>query len=310
MSKMNISFARTFYWLISRFAVIYIILLFFCLTCVDLKTFDNRVKARRLNQAVPKFADMVNFSLGKIAKERVDWVPFKHYFELVLRYLPDDMVAKQLLGYVDLQMGQEEQSIALFKNSTDAKGHLLFWSNYNLGVIYYKKGMWPQAAQYLFNAISSSSQLTLFLMQNSIMYKQIFASTDITYILEDRINSAKSNAYILLLSSLHNLRQYDKMIAVSKLGIEDQDLSYKDDFYYNAGLAFYETGEVQRSFMLFQKSLAMEKNNPDVYFYIANIYQRAGQTQQAQDFFRISYALHQKNDPRFPYEAHVNLRFF
>ena len=189
-------------------------------------------------------------------------------------------------------------------------GHHLFWPNYNLGVIYYKKGMWPQAAEYLLKAVSSNSQLMVLLMQSSIVYKQIVANPDFIYSLDEGINNAKSKAYILLLSSLKNMGQYDKMITIADMGISDQKLSYKDSMYYYAGLSFYETGQPQKAFMFFQKSLTIEKNNPDVYYYIANIYQKAGQQNYARDFFEVSYALHQKNDPRFPYEAQVNLRFF
>ena len=67
---------------------------------------------------------------------------------------------------------------------------------------------------------------------------------------------------------------------------------------------------MEKAFLLFQKSLTIEKNNPDVYFYIANIYQKAGQFDQARALLQVSLALHQKNDPRFPYDSHVNLRFF
>jgi hypothetical protein len=67
---------------------------------------------------------------------------------------------------------------------------------------------------------------------------------------------------------------------------------------------------MDKAFLFFQESLTIEKNDPDVYYYMANICQRAGQQQQARDFLQISYLLHRKNDPRFPYEAKVNLRFF
>lgn len=310
MYKSNISFGRRFKWLTSRVGVIYVILLFFCLTCVDLKTLDERINVRRLNQAVPNFTYMINFSMDKNGKQVVPWAPYKNYFELIFRYNPDDVIIKQLLGYVDFYTGQEQKAIDLFKSSAEMKGHLLFWSNYNLGVLYYKNGMWAQAAEYLLKVINLNPQLTMLLMRDSLVYKQIFLTPAFTYNLEDEINNAKSKAYILLLSSLHHMEQYDKMIAVYKLAITNKDLLYKDAFYYYGGLSFYETGQMEKAFLFFQKSLTLEKDNPDVYDYIANIYQKAGQLQYAREFLQVSYALHQKKDPRFPYDAQVNLRFF
>ena len=147
-------------------------------------------------------------------------------------------------------------------------------------------------------------------MQNSIVYKQIFTSQYFRFSLADQINDAQGHAYILLLSSLHKIGQYDKMILISNLGLANQDLPYKDAFYFYEGLALFEMGQMDKAFLLFQKSITIEKGNADVYYYIADIYQKAGQLEQAKDFLQVSYALHQKNDPRFPYEAKTELRFF
>ena len=297
-------------WICTRVALIYIVLLIFSLTCIDLKMLDMRIKTRHLNSAIPDFSDMIIFSKDQNAKKDINWKPYKNYFELILRYMPEDVITEQLLGYVDFNMAQEQKAMDLFKSSAVTHGQALFWPNYNLGVLYYKKGMWPQAAEYLLKAFTSNTKVTLILMQDSMVYKQIFISSSVKYSLSDEINDAQGHAYVLLLSCLQNMKQYDKMLIMSNLGIANQNLSYKDAFYYYAGIAYFEAGQMDKAFMLFQKSLSIEKNNPDVYYYMANIYQKVGQLQQARDFLQLSYALHQKNDPRFPYESQVNLRFF
>ena len=297
-------------WLISRVAVIYAIIFLFCLTCVDLKMLDMRIKTRYLNEAIPDFADMIIFSKDKNAKKYWDWKPYKNYFELIMRYLPDDLISRQLLGYVDYNAGQEQKAIDLFKRSSLINGQPLFWSNYNLGVIYYKKGMWPQAVEYLLKAIASNPKLSVILMQESIIYKQIFNSRYFKYSIIEEINEAQSQAFILLLSSLQHLRQYDKMIVIANSAISNPNLSSKDAFYYYAGLAFFEAGQMDKAYLLFEKCLSLEKNNPEIYYYMASILQNAGQQAQARDLFQLSYALHQKNDPRFPYDKNIDLRFF
>ena len=87
----------------------------------------------------------------------MDWKPYQDYFELILSYIPNDVITEGLLGYVYCYSGHEEKAIALFKASAQMNGKFLFWSNYDLGVLYYKKEMWPQASQYLLNAISSNT---------------------------------------------------------------------------------------------------------------------------------------------------------
>jgi tetratricopeptide (TPR) repeat protein len=170
--------------------------------------------------------------------------------------------------------------------------------------------MWPQAAEYLLKALSSNPKLTLVLMQNSTVYKQIFASPAFVYSVDDEMVDAQSDAYILLLSSLHALGQYDKMLVIANSALARADLPKKDAFYYYAGLGLLGLNQTQKAFLLFQKSLSIEKNDPDVYFYIADIYRKTSQAPQARNALEISYSLHQKNDERFPYDQKVNLRFF
>ena len=303
-------FLRMAQWLFSRVVMIYLVVFLFCMTSVDMKMLDTRIKIRHLNDAIPDFSRMIAFSKGKDQKNNVDWKPYKDYFELILRYMPDDLVTGQLLGYADYYDGQEPKAIDLFKGTATMKGQALFWSNYNLGVIYYKKAMWPQAVEYLFKAIASNPKLTVLLMESSMVYKQIFLSPEFKYVLADEIKDAQAHAYILLMSSLQHLGQYDKMVFVSKLGLENIDLPYKDAFYYYAGVAFFQMGQMDKAYVFFQKSLTIEKGDPDVYYYLANIYQNAGQSEQARYFFQASFLLHQKNDPRFPYDKQADLCFF
>ena len=230
MNKIKLS--KVIQWLLSRIAVIYLVLFLFCITCIDLKTVETRIKVRHLNDSIPDFADMIVFSKSQNAKQDIDWQYLKSYFELILRYIPDDVTTRQLLGYVNFYMGQEKKSITLLKSTSVINKSYFFWPNYNLGVIYYRKGMWSDAGEYLFNAISSNSKLSLFLMQNSMVYKQIFANPYFKYSLSDEMNDAQAQAYILLLSSLNNMRQYEKMIVVSNLAIENDKLPHKDAFYF------------------------------------------------------------------------------
>ncbi len=309
MNKLNISLLNLIQWLGSRVFLIYGVVFIFCLTCVDLKTLDMRVKTRRLNDAIPDFSGMIIFSKDQNSKRDVDWTPYKKYFELVLSYMPDDVTTKPLLGYVDYYSGREQQAIDLFKGSAVFNGHDLFWPNYDLGVLYYKKNKWALAGEYFLKAITASPQLTVILMQNSTVYRQIFASPYFKYSLSDEIMEAQGKAYILLLSSLRYMGQYEKMVIISNAAIANQNLSYKDAFYFYAGLGFYEMGHLEKAFLFFQKALTLEKDNPDIYYYLASIYQKAGHLEQARYYLQISYVLHQKNDPRFPYDRSLDLSF-
>ncbi|MDE2027918.1 MAG: tetratricopeptide repeat protein, partial [Candidatus Omnitrophica bacterium] len=293
-------------WLLSRVGFIYIVAFLFCLVFVDFKTLDERTKIRHLNDSIPDFSDLVLFSRGKALRDDTEWQRYANYFKLVLSYMPDDALTKQLLGFVEYYFGHEGRAIDLFKNSSDIKGQGLFWSNYNLGLIYYKKGDWSQAADYLFKTIASNPKLTGFLMQNSTVYRQIFASPFFRFSLEADLHEAQGRAYVLLLSSLAHLGQYEKMFLVSKVAVSNPDLPYKDVFYADAGIACDNMGRPQEALLFFEKSLSLQKSNPDVYYDMATLYGRLGQSQQAAQFLQASYALHLKDKGTFPYEAHFN----
>ena len=87
---------NTMKWAFSRFGVVYAIVFVFCLSFVDLKTLDMRIKVRHLNSAIPDFAPMINFSRNPDQNQGVDWAPYKNYFELILRFMPDDVVAQAI----------------------------------------------------------------------------------------------------------------------------------------------------------------------------------------------------------------------
>lgn len=301
---------RMISWAFSRVAVIYLIIGIFCFTCIDLKMLRMKTDLRHLNDAIPDFSDMILFSKGLNQRTQVDWSVYGDYFNLVFSYMPNDMVIMQLLGYVDYFSGEERKAIDLFKSSTILKGKFLFWSNYNLGVIYCKKGMFLEGQKYLFNAVSSNPKVTFLLIQNSLVYKQIFRSPFFKYNLADELKEAKTCAYILLLTSLRHNRQYGKMIMVANYALQKETLGQRDAFYFYEGLAYYAMGQLKQAYVSFKNSLSIEKENPETYFYLANIYQKAGQMSEARNLYQASYALHQKNDPRFPYDAPAGLKFF
>lgn len=307
MDKSVVSLIR---WVMGRMAWVYVLVLLFCLVCVDFKMLDMRIKMRHLNDAIPDFTSMVVFARNPEAAPAIDWKPYQRYFELILRYMPDDPIARQLLGYVEYYEGHQDKAVDLIQGASLVNGHDLLWADYNLGVIDFKKGMWPQAAESLLKCVLASPKLTEILMENSTVYRQILINPYInTPSLTQGTSQAQSEACVLLLSSLLKMKRYDQVLVISDMALQSRNLVNKDAYYYYAGLALYAMGQPQKAYLLFQRSLTIEKNNPDVYYYLASIYENMGQLAQAKAFLQASYALHEKHDPRFPYDARLKLRF-
>lgn len=59
-------------WLISRVALVYIVIIIFCFTCVDLKMVEMRIKVKHLNGAMPDFSDIIVFSKEQKVINNID----------------------------------------------------------------------------------------------------------------------------------------------------------------------------------------------------------------------------------------------
>ncbi len=300
---------RVLKWLVSRVGIIYVLLTVFILFCVDLKTVDERNKARQLNGMRPDFKEMIVFSKSLNHLENINWKPYKDYFEKVLKYMPDYSVANELMGYVYFNMGQEQKAIASYnKVLTISKNY--FWPNYNLGVIYYKKGFYQEAFTCLRRAVESNPEWTIKYVYDSMMYRQIFVSGAFKYNLKEELNSAYSSAYILMLSSLERLKRYDAMLYLSLFVISKKEFPNQDAFFFYAALATFEMKQLDKSLSFFEQSLILDKNNPMTYLYLSRIYKMAGKDQASENLSRIFESLSVKKSERFPYDQNIGVRFF
>ena len=303
------AFLRPLQWLTSRIAVIYIVLFVLILTCVDIHTVEKRNKIRHLNGISPDFTQMNNFLTHQVPKPAMNWVPYKNYFELVLRYMPQDAIAQELLGYVYYYMGQENKAIALLKSASNFSDNL-FWPNYNLGVIYYKKGMYEQSFDYMSKAIAANPQGTVGYMYSSVMYRQIFFRYSSKLDVKEQLNDAFGLAYILMEASLQHLQRYDQMLMIAASAVSHKEFPYQDAHALYAGIACLELRQADKAVLLFERSLNLEKNNPLVYVYLAQIYKAIGKEQAGQELLKISQDIRMKNEGRFPYDQNIELRYF
>ena len=307
-------------FLLSRVGIIYVLLFIFLIFCVDLKKIDERVKIRRLNGMRPEFAQMIDFAKHYQPAQTVDWTPYKDYFERLLSYLPnnstaeklhieDYFIAKTLLGYIYFYTGQEKKAISYFGASEDFNRHF-FWSNYNLGVIYYKKGMYAKALKHLNQALETDPEMTIKFMNNSTLYRQIFSSNSFNFNLKDELREAFGSAYVLMAASLGHLQQYKEMLMVSVAAINKKEVPNQEDIYFYAALACLELKEIDKAAVFFNSSLSIKKDNPVIYLYLSRIYKVAGNDQKSQEALKISQEIHSKNSQWHPFDERVELRYF
>lgn len=295
-------------WLLSRIGVIYLLLAVIICLGVDIKTVDKRTKIRNLNGARPDFTMMNDFLEKKIPPQQMNWVPYQKYFELVMTYMPNDPTAAGLLGYVYYHAGQENKAIALLRMTADS-GPDMFWSNYNLGVVCYKKGQFEIAINYLTRAIRSNPMVIRDYAYSSVIYRQILAGYRNNYNFKDSLMEAYSDAYLLIEASMGHLKQYDQMLSVAGSAMAMRELPYQDGHLFYAAVACLQLKQLEKALLLFERSMAVEKNNPTVYLYLSQIYKAVGKDDAAAELMKVYQTLDKKNDPRFPYDERISLRY-
>jgi tetratricopeptide (TPR) repeat protein len=170
--------------------------------------------------------------------------------------------------------------------------------------------MYEQSLEYLGRAVSANIQTTVGYMQSSVIYRQIFASASSNLDLKEELRNAFGAAYVLLEASLGHLQRYEQMLSVSLMAIDNKELSYQDAHLFYAGMACLQLRQAQKALFLFERSMSLQKNNPQVYLYLSHIYQAIGKNEAAQELLKISENLQMNKDSRFPYDQNIELRYF
>lgn len=294
-------------WISSRVLVIYLLFIVLILACVDLKTVEKRTKLRLLNGARPDFSEINRFQQG--LGSPIDWKPYQYYFELIIKYIPaGDPVANLLLAYVYYYQHREDKAFVLLRQASAFSGDL-FWPDYNLGVMYYKKGRYEEALNHLARALLADPTMTLRYMQQSIIYRQLLVSEPAGLDLSKRLSQAFSSARLLTVASLGHLKQYDRMLSLAVSAVADKDAQDKAAYFFFGAEACLQLKYFDKALLFYEQALVLDKKNPDVYPRLSRIYEAIGRREEAEGLMRVHASLI-KEGPWVPYDKKIELRYF
>lgn len=96
---------------------------------------------------------------------------FRKYFQLVVDSVPEQADSYGMLGYCQYYLGQKQKAIDAYTSAIRINP-LFMGYYYNLGVIYFNQGNYPQAAVLLQKALSSPLQLTV---QSLLLSTRVYA---------------------------------------------------------------------------------------------------------------------------------------
>src|SRR5262249_37186382 len=147
---------------------------------------------------------------------------------------------------------------------------------------------------FLVNAVRLRTDVIPLEMMNSVLYRQIFASEEFNANVMQEIQKGISNGYILLLDTLCHLQKYKEALIVADTAINRKELPNQDAFYFYAGLALLGGEQNDKAFVLFNKSIEVNPDNPLAYFYLARMYEAVGRSKESAACQRKYDAIKQK----------------
>ena len=117
--------------------------------------------------------------------------------------MPDRVDAYSLLGFCHYQLGNFEKAKSYYKAAVQMQP-AFFWSNYNLGLIYFREGKYDRAIEWLQKALSSNLNATLEFIQSSAqIYMPLVQKNLADYHVSpvDQLQQAYKDCYIVFVLS-------------------------------------------------------------------------------------------------------------
>jgi tetratricopeptide (TPR) repeat protein len=275
---------------------------------VDIKTATQRVRASRLNDALPEVGTLIQHKddIALIPSEKMK--KYRNYFSLVIRYIPEEPAAHLMAAVLD---GAEESPETIKRHlalSVD-RSPFLFWNVYDMALVSFKEGDLENARVWFERALSLSTPRVVSTISGAIIYRQMLVGVPLKEVVPQGLRQGRENARLFLTASAYRSGQYDVSQAMSLAAIEATDVVGKEPFFFYAGASLYAKGEKDKALALFLKAIQLKSRNPLVYALAGEILVEAGKTADGQHLIDLSRTLVPEVDPKFPYPDRLQLKF-
>ena len=119
------------------------------------------------------------------------------------------------------------------------------------------------------------------------------------------------NAILLLAAANYEKQNYDMAQLFVMKGADAPSIANREPFYYYAGAITMAMGKPDEALAFFQKAIRAKSRNPAVYADAAQILNKKGRLQEAQEVSKKKEALQQLSRPyQFPYPERLKLEFY
>ena len=298
-------------WVCSRAFVWYLLLFLVSTQMVDYKRIRYISQVNELNRIKPAsfkhLADLENNSVNLNPSSLVLYILF---YQKIIGYFKDAVDARAMAGFCYALMGRYKVALELYSEAIQLNPHV-FWFHYNQGLIYYKLNRYEEAWVSLEKAVQTNHKATLaFVRSSQIIYKSIFVEApSVYYNLDSRLYEAYIKCFKMLILTYYRLQKYQAIINLAQKAI-DQNTRERDFFHYYLGLAFYQMGRHEEAVDQFQKSVQLNPDFADAYYFLGLSVQKMGKENEGDRLIKQAQKiLETKKQTKFSGEQ-VNFQMF
>jgi tetratricopeptide (TPR) repeat protein len=276
---------------------------------VDYKEVRWHSHAATLSRLQPPYGYLTQFADGKVPFDRKQLQTYRLFFSQLLRVLLPRPDGYGMLAFCEYHLGNTANAIENYKKAVEYAPYFI-WFNYDLGVIYFQKHDYEQAAKYLSEAVRSNADVVLRFMLASKVYMDAITSVPgLDQKLAARLNSGYRDSYKMLVLSYYKLKRFNELIVIADVAV-NQKLDDDGFFYYYLGVGAFYSEQFERAALYFREALTKNPQSPEAYYYLALTLKALNKEELAVPALQKAEVLGQAKGPSYETIKNLRLRIF
>jgi len=300
--------AQTLVFALTRVATIYIAIFLIFFFLIDFKEPLKMAQFRVLNRVQPEsYMYLINLMNKQASFDADKMREHLLYFRKIAEYLPDRAAAPAMLGFCYYHAGDNVRALANYQKSIKLNP-VFFWSQYNLGLLYFKEGRYEEAASSFLDAVQTKPDVSLVIYYTSKIYSDMINGLQIPRSgVAQRLRGGYANAYRLLVLSYFSRGEYQKMLQQAVSAIQYDRFGF---FYYYAGFGAYQNKDYEQAVLFLKECLNRDPAHKQAFYYMAMALKEMGQPQMSAGILRRHDSLPDRKDMVAIMKENLTLQIF
>lgn len=312
IKKILISIFQLFKCIFSKNIVIYAIIALIVFKFIDFSSLLDKQRAESLNELMPTYGALIDFNDNKIEKwDQNELDTYLKYYSKVDEFAPDISEIQFLLGYFNYYNGDKKNALKFFDKAISLNDKI-FWYHFNRAIILYDQEKYDKSIASLNKALGTLPEHALLLITTSKIFRGIMigsGSQNFEKALKFNLQQGYAKTYALLIFNYLKEKKYDDILKVASYAASSSN-QYLDFFYYYAGFAAYNRGMIKEAIFFFNKSISVNQNNPDSYYFLGLCFKMIKQDTLAEEMIKKAYYLNENKQNTVLKVEDIKLKIF